>query len=271
MDLSIEKQTVRRLTTHFGEVKDPQFSPCGQWIAFSANRDGSREAYVMPSCGGQARKLSFTGAMVKVVGWRNADTVILSSAHNSPFREGALYEVARQGGPLQKIAVGSANAISFGPSKNTMVIQRHGYGYPSWKRYRGGTCGELWLKPSEKAPFTLFCKQNANMLQPVWHQGRIYFLSDFQGHGNVYSADLHGQDIRRHTHCEGFYVRSFCIDQDQLVYAQQGQLFTTTLNLNTDIATTAQHLPIHTGSALHHTTRKYDFSSKTRYCPKCQC
>tara|TARA_B100001989_G_C24548771_1_gene472754 strand:+ start:492 stop:3806 length:3315 start_codon:yes stop_codon:yes gene_type:complete len=256
-------QLSQRLTNDFGEVKHPQLSPCGRYIAFDANREGSTEAYVLDLNDGLPQKLTHTGAICSVVGWQDNDTILVAGAFEQPFRQGCLYSIQRTGGDLTNIEVGPANAISYGPEKNTMIIQRHGYGYPSWKRYQGGTCAELWLKTDNNNPFQLFCKQNANMIQPLWHNNRIYFISDFQGHGNVYSADLQGQDIRRHTHCEDFYVRSYSIDKDRLVYAQAGQLWQANLDLKADTTPQAVALEIPINSAQSNRIRKFDFSSKT--------
>lgn len=249
-----------RLTTDFGTVRRPHFSPCGQWIAFSSDRDGACEAYVIAREGGQPCKLTYTGNVCLVVGWQDADHVLISSTFDRPFREGALYRVHRSGGDLIDISVGPANSISYGKVSGSVVIQRHGYGYPSWKRYQGGTCAELWIKTSATTPFSLFCKQNANMIQPVWHAERIFFISDFQGHGNVYSAKSDGSDLRRHTHCEGFYVRSFTIHEQTLIYAQAGQLYSTSVETRTK--TQASHLAIRLSSAEPHNARRYDFSTK---------
>ena len=253
----------RRVTTDFGTVKNPRFSPNGQHIAFSSDREGSIEGYVVSVAGGNPIKLTYTGAACLVTGWSNDDTVIVASAHQSPFRQGMLYHVPACGGSLAVIPVGPANAISYSPDQKGMVIQRHGYGYPSWKRYQGGTAAELWLKRDAKSDFAVFCKQKMNMLQPVWHQDRIYFISDFQGHGNVYSADLEGGSLRRHTQCEGFYVRNFCIDGDAIIYSQQGQLYRVAIDVTTDAPLAAEHLAIDTGSICHHKTRRYDFTAKT--------
>jgi len=66
------------------------------------------------------------------------------------------------GGMPEKLAVGPGNFVSFGPlgggarQNPPRVLQRHGYGYPTWKR--GGTAGEIWVDAHGtwrffKAPF----------------------------------------------------------------------------------------------------------------------
>src|SRR5690242_12877491 len=50
---------VQRLTDHRARDIYPRFSPDGKWIAFSSNREGNYDVYVMPAQGGKPRQLSF--------------------------------------------------------------------------------------------------------------------------------------------------------------------------------------------------------------------
>src|SRR5262249_8348501 len=47
--------TPRRLTTHAARDSHPKFSPDGKWIAFSSNRFGNDDVFVMPTAGGTAK------------------------------------------------------------------------------------------------------------------------------------------------------------------------------------------------------------------------
>ena len=60
----------RRLTSHLGTVSQPRFSGDGNWLAFTACEEGPDEVYLMPSRGGKIERLTFLGAMTRVVGWR---------------------------------------------------------------------------------------------------------------------------------------------------------------------------------------------------------
>jgi tricorn protease len=46
---------VQRLTDNQARDVFPRFSPDGNWIAFSSNREGNYDVYVMPVTGGKPR------------------------------------------------------------------------------------------------------------------------------------------------------------------------------------------------------------------------
>src|SRR5215472_8027358 len=50
---------VTRLTDNTARETYPRFSPDSQWIAFSSNRAGNYDVYVIPAAGGKPRQLTF--------------------------------------------------------------------------------------------------------------------------------------------------------------------------------------------------------------------
>src|SRR5439155_21628144 len=57
----------RRLTVHAARDSHPKFSPDGKWIAFSSNRYGADDVFVMPAAGGTAKRLTYHSAPDTVV------------------------------------------------------------------------------------------------------------------------------------------------------------------------------------------------------------
>lgn len=58
-----------RLTVHPARDSQPVFSPDGQRIAFSSDREGSTQTYVMPASGGAARQVTFHSEGATPVDW----------------------------------------------------------------------------------------------------------------------------------------------------------------------------------------------------------
>src|SRR5207302_4452308 len=71
----------RRLTVHPARDIHPRFSPDGKWIAFSSNRYGNYDVFIIPAEGGEAKRLTYHSAPDTVVGWsRDSRRVIFQSA-----------------------------------------------------------------------------------------------------------------------------------------------------------------------------------------------
>jgi tricorn protease len=223
-----------RLTEQMKGVMTPFFSPHGDKIYFVASDD----LYSIPIEGGVPERLTYEESSMAIVGWKEG--LLLASSCKSVFsRESFLYEWKEQQRTLQPLPYGPASFLSYGPSKG-VVLQREGYGYINWKRYQGGTTGKLWIDRKGKGAFSQLLSSSYNCLNPIWIQDRIYFLSDHEGIGNVYSCSLDGEDLQRHTHHQDFYVRQISFYQDTLVYSCGGDLYL----LDTNSLQGSQKIPV---------------------------
>ena len=216
----------RRLTSNLGEVSRPCFSPDGEWLAFTGKEEGPPEVFLMPASGGPAKRITYLGADCMTVGWSpDGKSVIFASNYGQPFfRLHKLYEVPREGGLPKLLPTGPALFISYGPSGG-VVIGRHGLDPARWKRYRGGTMGDLWIDIKGTGEFKRLIKLNGNLSRPMWVGERIYFLSDHEGIGNLYSCLPSGEDLRRHTDHEEFYARNPSTDGKRIVYHAGADLY----------------------------------------------
>ena len=98
-----------------------------------------------------------------------------------------LHQVAPTGGEPVTLPYGPARAIAFGPN-NALVIGRNTAEPAFWKRYRGGTAGYLYIDATGDGEFRKLLDLNSNITAPCWVGDRIYFISDHEGIGNVYSC-----------------------------------------------------------------------------------
>ncbi len=222
----VEGGIARRLTTSLGAASNPRFSPDGALLAFSGREEGPWEVYCMPALGGEVKRLTYQGAFANVVGWTpdDAEIVYASTAGQAFGRAVWLWRIDPEGGSPERLSYGIANQVSFGPSGG-VVIGRHTGDPARWKRYRGGTAGRLWIDRQGSGAFRPLVPVEGNHTAPMWIGKRIYFISDHEGIGNVYSCLPSGKDLRRHTHHEEYYCRCASTDGQRIVYHAGDDLY----------------------------------------------
>ena len=209
----------RRLTVNPGAASFPVFSPDGQALAFTGRDDGPAETYVMSAEGGIPRRLTWLGARSQTLGWtRDGHGIIAATDWQQPFAgDMRPISVGTTGSAPEFLGYGPARALSFGPKPGSVVIGRNSGDPSRWKRYRGGTAGTLWIDRQGDGKFSELIRLDGNLANPMWLGSRIFFLSDHEGHGNLYSCTPTGRGLKRHTEHEDFYVRFPSSDGQRVV------------------------------------------------------
>jgi tricorn protease len=172
----------RRLTDHRAREVYPRFSPDGRQVAFSSNRYGNYDVFVVAADGGTPQRLTFHSGNDDVVGWtRDSARVVFRSARgDGAFPNVAtMYEVAVKGGQEQPLPVDWGYAGSYSPDGKSLVFNRHP---SSWSRrhYRGSYAADLWVADlTSKTYSPLLADERYNRLWPMWGaDGSIYFVGD---------------------------------------------------------------------------------------------
>jgi tricorn protease len=243
-----------RLTAGVAEATHVRFSPDGRLLAFVGRDEGPTEVYVMPAAGGPARRLTYQGSDASVAAWRpdGSAIVYVSPAGQPSRRMRVLQTISPEGGEPTMLPYGAAHSIAFGPHA-ALVIGRNTAEPARWKRYRGGTAGYLWVDTAGHGDFKrLLPDLDGNVTAPCWVGERIYFISDHEGIGNVYSCLPSGEDLQRHTQQTEFYARGLSTDGRSLVYHAGGDLY-----LLDPHSTTGTRLDLTLASAWAQRARKF--------------
>ena len=220
-----EGGTARRLTAGLGEPATPCLSPDGKWIAFVSRDEQHPEVYLMPAEGGPARRMTWLGPDVMVRGFTADGQILFVTTHGQPFfRNYRAYTLDPAGGLPQMLPLGQVNHLSCGPGK-AMVIGRNTADPARWKRYRGGTAGHLWIDANGTGTFRRMTELTGNITSPMWVGERVYFLSDSEGVGNLYSVKPDGSGLTRHTDHDDFYARHAQTDGKRIVYQTGADLY----------------------------------------------
>ncbi len=216
-----------RLTAGVAEAVRPCLSPDGRTLAFVGREEGPPEIFVMPASGGRSRRLTFQAAAIAFLGFSDDGRELMYNTHagRPNARDGWLNAVPVDGGEPRELPLGPVNSFSQGPG-GAMVLGRHpGREAFTWKRYRGGRAGKLWIDSEGSGQFRPLLELDGNLATPCWLGERIYFLSDHEGHGNVYSCTIAGGDVRRHSDHEAVYARNLASDGERLVYHAGGEIW----------------------------------------------
>ena len=234
-----------RLSAEGASVSYPRLSPDGATVAWATTRDAASEIYLASTDGTGYRRLTWWGdGRTRVTGW-NADGEILAiSATGQPasFLTWA-HAVPVTGAPPRRLEFGPAGDIAArGPVTVLLTSAQHEPAH--WKRYRGGTSGRLWVRDGADGRFTrILSGLPGQVTSPMLAGGRIVFLSDHEGTGNLYSCALDGSGLRRHTDHDGFYARNPSTDGTRIVYHVAGEIW-----LLDDLAGESRRVELTSGS-----------------------
>ena len=215
-----------RLTSDGGQASHPRFSPDGATIAWTNARDGMPEVYTADTDGGVATRRTYWGdPRTQVTGWTDADEVLAITAVDQPSAKRAMAYAVPLDAPPRRLPFGQVNDLALTESATVLLTGQRGD--PSlWKRYRGGRAGRLWVATGDDPLFTRVLSQlNGQFAAPMLIGGRLAFLSDHEGTGNLYSTTLDGGDLRRHTDHDGFYARNPATDGTSVVYHLAGDIW----------------------------------------------
>lgn len=239
--VSVQGGVARRLTSDpKGFEMFARFSPDGKTLAFTGQYDGNTEVYVMPSEGGEPRRLTYTATLERddvsdrmgpnniVMAWKDNDTVVYRSRRNhwNPFK-GELTLARLSGGVPQALPVPRGGWCSFSPDGRQMAYNRVFREFRTWKRYRGGQADEIWLHDFGTGQTTRLTTDPAQDLFPMWHGDKMYFVSEREEshQANLYVMDMKTRKPRRLTDFTEFAVKFPSLGDTGIVFENGGYLY----------------------------------------------
>ncbi len=213
----------RRLTTHVGTEYFPSFSPDGATIAFTGEYDGNLDVYLVSVEGGEPKRLTWHPGRDEVVGWTNDGREILfRSGRAHAHGDWMIYGVSPAGGEARLSPLDRASRLAIDPDTGMYAFNVTDRERATWKRYRGGTSQDIWVGDPKKADFRRVTDFPGPDAIPMWHGGRIYFLSDEGGSGNLWSILPDGSDRKRHTNETTWDIRWPSMAPDGRIVAMLG-------------------------------------------------
>ena len=216
-----------RLTTHPAEETNAVASPDGKLIAFAGAYDGPTEVYVMPLAGGLPRRVSFEGGRSVPVGWTPSGEVLYVTQRSiGPASQWIVVAVDSTHLHRHDLPLADVSDAAVAPDGHTLYFTRFGLAISAdnVRSYRGGLLSRLWRfdldGTAEARPVIASGDEKArvNDRRPMPWGDRLYFISDRDGHDNLWSMTSEGADLRQLTHERELGIRGASLDHGRIVY-----------------------------------------------------
>jgi tricorn protease len=194
-------KNIQRLTAHKARDVYPRFSPDGQWIAFSSDRNGNLDVFLIPTAGGMVKALTTHSADDHVLGWTPDSKAVLFASQRGEDFMGKLYTVSVDGGMPRNAGPDMGVAGSYSPDGTKLAVNRKAQSY--WRKYyRGAYQSDVTVMDLSAKTFKDLTTFDGMDSWPMWSQdGHIYFVSDRDGKGltNIWRVAESGGDAEKVT------------------------------------------------------------------------
>jgi tricorn protease len=232
---SRDGSNARRLTNHVARDVLPRFSPDGQWVAFSSDRFGNYDVFLIPVEGGEPTQLTFHTTADRVAGWTLDGTIMFVTSRGShPFLS-PMHTVSPDGGLPMPMEMDQAAAAAVSPDGRFVAFNRIGVN-TTRKGYKGNRAPDVYVMDRESGSVTQLTDTNLQDFrnhvpdgEAMWGQdGRLYYLSERDGTFNIWSMAPDGSDdtqITRHSG-DGVNYPSISPDGSTIAYTRGHELWT---------------------------------------------
>lgn len=232
---NIQSNFCFRITTHHGVESNASVSPDGKWIAFNAQYEGPTEVYIIPFNGGIPKRITYEGLGGRsnpvLNGWTDDDQLIVSTSYMTtlPGKQLALVNIETL--EYKMIELAQADEGSFDQGGN-LYFTRLPFQGSHTKRYKGGTVQNLWKFDGSSEAVPLTADYAGTSKNPMFYNGRLYFLTDRDGTMNLWSMTPDGTDLQQHTKSIFWDLKDAELNNGKVVYQKQADLFVYDITTN---------------------------------------
>jgi tricorn protease len=218
----------------------PVWSHDGKHIAFASDRYGNFDIFVMPSEGGEAKRLTFHSNSEKPSDFTPDNQSIIFTTNrqdlhtNVQFPSGVmeeLYSVPAAGGRVEQIITSPAHDATFSPDgKKIIYHDRKGYENEWRKHHKSSVTRDIWLYDLETKSYNQLSSFEGEDRNPVFDNNGedYYYLTEESGSFNIYKSSVSNPaDKIQISSFENHPVRFLTMaDNGQLCFSYHGEIYT---------------------------------------------
>lgn len=225
-----------RLTAHVARDIFPRLSPDGRWVAFTSDRFGNNDVFIIPSAGGESKQLTFATTPDTVLNWTPDGKGIMFATNMaiSPWRS-PIFVVSTDGSLPTPLPIDGGVQGMVKQDGSMLAFNRAGGSY--WRKgYRGNRADDIWVQDMKTKKITRLTDTNlrdykdfTQDVYPMWgRDGQIYFSSERSGHFNIWRIAPSGgvpAQVTRHSD-DGVQFPTMSPDGSTIAYENEFEVWT---------------------------------------------
>jgi len=227
------KGPARRLTIHEEQDTLPRTSPDGKQVAFSSDRSGGYQIYIIPVTGGEPKQVTFHSAGAILCDWSpDGKRLLFVSNRNASASRLNLYELDLAGGTPRQITFDGGRDGAYSPDGSRIVYVR-GFAPNYQDNYRGSANYDIYEVAAKGGTPRRVTHTPGNERWPYYERDSktICFLAEENGVKNFYAMPIAGGKRTQVTRYKPNDVErpDLAWDAKTAVFEIVGRLFTVDL------------------------------------------
>lgn len=179
-----------RLTVHEAYESKPKWSPDGEKIAFTSDRHGNDDLFLMDADGSNIQRLTYHSTPDELTGWTDNNELLFTTNRlfNQVEWEPEIHTVSADGGTPVRFFDAFGLMASMSPNGRYVVYVR-GYNKKYRQNYQGPADKNLWVFDTEQKTYRELTNFDGNEMYPTFaDDNTLYFLSEREGTHNLYQT-----------------------------------------------------------------------------------